>query len=179
MPSLSQKDRKALLIGISVLAVFSLAQFVLFPLLDQRKRLERGIRSKENGLAEMREMQAGVSRLSRRNNSLEQRVAERLESFDLFAFLEKKSAEAQVKENISSMKPSDPVGEDSLRQVMVKMKFKAVQLDRLVAFLERIESPRNIVELKRISIQVNKKEQGTLDVIMQVVSLVQTQDSGD
>ncbi|MCI5223271.1 MAG: hypothetical protein D3924_11500 [Candidatus Electrothrix sp. AR4] len=179
MPSLSKKDRRALLIGISALLIFFMAQFVFFPFLDQRKRLKRGIKSKENGLAEMREIQGGVNQLSQQNNSLEQRVAERPESFGLFDFLEKKSAEAQVKENISYMKPSDPEGDGEVLQVMVEMKLKAVQLDRLVALLERIESPEKIVELKRISIQVNKKQQGSLDVIMQVVSLVQAKDSGD
>ncbi len=51
------------------------------------------------------------------------------------------------------MKPSDPAGEGGLQQVMVEMKLKTVPLDRLVDFLERIESPVNIVALKRISIQ--------------------------
>jgi general secretion pathway protein M len=66
------------------------------------------------------------------------------------------------------------VGEGGLRQIMVEMKLKAVTLKQLVAFLELIESPENIVELKRISIQENKKEAATLDVIMQVITLVQS-----
>ncbi len=59
---------------------------------------------------------------------------------------------------------------------MVEMKLKAVNLKQLVALLERIESPQNIVVLKRISIQENKKETGTLDVIMQVISLIQAEE---
>jgi general secretion pathway protein M len=61
---------------------------------------------------------------------------------------------------------------------MVEMKLKAVNLKQLVAFLERVESPENIVAIKRISIQENKKEEGTLDVIMQVISLVKTDENG-
>ena len=38
-------------------------------------------------------------------------------------------------------------------------------------FLKLIEAPDKIVAMKRISIQEGKKETGTLDVIMQVVSL--------
>jgi general secretion pathway protein M len=55
---------------------------------------------------------------------------------------------------------------------MVEMKLKAINLKQLVSFLEQVESPGNLVELKRISIQENKKQEGTLDVIMQVISLV-------
>jgi general secretion pathway protein M len=51
------------------------------------------------------------------------------------------------------------------------MKLQTITLKQLVDFLELVESPQNIVALKRISIQENKKEKGTLDVIMQVVSL--------
>ncbi len=179
MPSLNQKDRRALFFGIGALLIFLLVQFVLFPLLDRRKLLERGIRNKEKGLAEMRAMETGVSQFSRRSDTLEQRVAERFGNFSLFAFLEKKSTESKVKKNISYMKPSDPAGEGGLQQVMVEMKLKTVPLDRLVDFLERIESPVNIVALKRISIQVNKKEQNSLDVTMQVASLAQAEENGD
>ena len=77
------------------------------------------------------------------------------------------------------MKPSDPTGEGAVQQIMVEMKLKAIRLNHLVAFLERDESIEHTVALKRISIQVNKKEVGTLDVIMQVISLIQTDVIGD
>ncbi len=170
--ALTGKDRRALSIGGGLLLLFLLVQFALFPLLDRRKRLDRGIRAKQKGLVEMQEMQSRYSQLSRQSNTLEQRVSARDKGFGLFSFLEKMAAESQVKENIAYMKPSDAAGEGVLQQVMVEMKLKAVNLKQLVAFLERIESPKNIVEVKRISIQENKKQEGTLDVIMQVISPV-------
>ncbi len=172
MPALSTKDRRALAIGASALLIFVLVQFVFFPLLDSRKRLARGIRAKEKGLIEMRAMQKSYGQRSQQNNSLAEQVARRAPGFGLFSFLEKKAAEAKVKESIAYMKPSDPTGEGELQQAMVEMKLKSVTLRQLVAFLERIESPQNIVAIKRVSIQENKKEKGTLDVIMQVISLV-------
>lgn len=178
MPALSQKDRRALLICLVVLVLFILVRFVLFPLLDERKRLERGIEIKEKGLVEMQAMQAEVSQFSHQNNTLGQRVAERPESFGLFAFLEQKGAEAKVKENILYMKPSDTAGEGELQQVAVEIKLQAVYLAELTSFLGLIESPENIVELERITILVNKKEPGTLDATMRVISLVQDKKNG-
>lgn len=174
--ALAAKDRRALIIGISVLALFLLVQFVFFPLLDKRKRLNRGISTREKGLVEMQEMQSRYSQLSRQSNTLEQRLSKRPREFGLFSFLEKMAAEAEVKDNIAYMKPSDATGEGGLQQIMVEMKLKGVNLKQLVAFLELVESPENIVELKRISIQENKKQEGTLDVIMQVISLVLAED---
>ena len=170
--ALTPKDRRALFIGISILALFLLVQFVVLPLLDKRKRLDRGISIRQNGLVEMQEMQSRYAELSRQSNTLEQRVSRRSGEFSLFSFLEKMAAEAEVKDNIAYMKPSDATGDGVLQQSMVEMKLKAINLKQLVSFLERIESPENIVELKRISIQENKKQEGTLDVIMQVICLV-------
>ena len=174
MASLSQKDRRALTILLVALGIFAVMQFVFFPLLAQRKQLERKIANKESGLAEMRTMQEEVTRLSQRSTGLEALVAARPANFSLFAFLEEKCAEVQVKDNISYMKPSDPAGDGPIQQVMVEMKLKAVRINLLVAFLERIESSEHIVALQRIQVDVNDKEQGTLDVIMKVISLVQT-----
>ena len=178
MITLTPKDSRAMTIGGAALLVFVLIQFVFSPLLDKREKLNRAIVRKETSLVEMREMQTVWAQLSRQNNTLEQRVGRRSADFGLFAFLEGQAAGAGVKDAIDYMKPSDASGEGELQQVMVEMKLKAITLRQLVAFLERIESPVNIVELKRISIQKNKKEEDTLDVIMQVVSLVLTGEEG-
>jgi hypothetical protein len=175
MASLNQKDKRALILLIIALVIFVFIQFAFSPLIAKRNQLERKIKSKESGLVEMQTMQNEIIRLSRRSNSLEQLVAARPANFSLFAFIEEKCAETQVKDNISYMKPSDPSGDGAVQQIMVEMKLKSIRLNLLVAFLERVESTQHIVALKRISIQVNKKDHGTLDVIMQIISLVQTE----
>ncbi|WP_446008658.1 hypothetical protein [Candidatus Electrothrix sp.] len=179
MTSLKQNDKKALIILLSALILFAVMQFALFPLLNKKKENEQKIQKMEKDLVEMQSMQEEISRLSQRSNTLEQLVAARPADFSLFAFLEEKCAETKVKDNISYMKPSDPTGEGAVQQIMVEMKLKAIRLNLLVAFLERVESAEHTVALKRISIQVNKKEVGTLDVIMQVISLIQTDVIGD
>lgn len=172
MSSLSQKDKRALTLLLVALGIFAVIQFGFFPVLAQRRQLERKIQSRESGLAEMRTMQEEITRLSRRSTGLEELVAARPADFNLFAFLEKKCAETQVKDNITYMTPSDPSGDGPVQQVMVEMKLKGLQLNLLVSLLERIESSEHIVALQRIQIDVNEKNAGTLDVTMQVISLV-------
>ena len=87
--ALTPKDRRALVIGISALALFLLVQFVLFPLLDRRKRLNRGISIRQKGLVEMQEMQTRYSQLSRQSNTLEQRTSSRSGEFGLFSYWKK------------------------------------------------------------------------------------------
>lgn len=181
MRQLSAKDRRALLICAGLLVVFALLHFILLPLIDGRKRLEKGILSREKALAEMQALQTEIRQLNRQNSSLGERVARRSPAFSLFSFLEKGGEQAKVRENIAYIKPSDTVSsEGGLEEVAVEMKVQAVPLDRLVAFLELIESPENLVEVERISILTNKKEQGGLDAVMRVVSLAhQAKQGGD
>ena len=179
MASLSRNDKRSLVILIIALVLFAFIQFAFSPLMDQRKQLERKIKRKSNDLIQMRTMQKKINQLSLKSNSLEQMVAARPINFSLFAFLEEKCAETQVKENISYMRPSESSGDGTIQQVMVKMKLKAIQLNLLVAFLERVESAEDIVALSRIQVDVNEKNRGTLDVIIQVISLVQTEMLGD
>jgi general secretion pathway protein M len=151
--------------------VFAVLQLIFFPLLDKRKRLEKTITIREREVKEMQAMQQKYGQLHVQSNNLEKQLGKRAAGFSLFSFLEKMATQAKVKEHIAYMKPSSVTGEGLLRQVMVEMKLRTIGLKQLVAFLEHMESPENVVTVKRISIQENKKTKGTLDVIIQVISI--------
>jgi len=170
--AISRRDRTALTVGAIVLLVFVLVQFVLFPLLDKRRRLEKTVTSRRQHLAEMQAMQQRYSRLHARSSGLEEQLAKRAGDFSLFSFIEQQGGQAGVKEHIAYMKPSTMTGKGALREVMVEIKLQAIGLAQLVRFLDSIESPQNVVEIKRISIQENTKNKGTLDVVLQVISIL-------
>ena len=48
------------------------------------------------------------------------------------------------------------------------MKLESITLDQLTRYLYRIESPGDLVNIRRITISANKKEAGYLDAILQV-----------
>ncbi len=171
--ALSRRDKVALIIGGSLLLVFVVVQFVLLPLVDKRKRLRKAIASRELALTEMRDMQVQYGLLHEQSDGLEEQLTRRNVNFSLFSFLEKMATETKIKDHIAYLKPSTVTGEGVLRQVLVEMKLQTIGLKQLVSFLQRIESPENVVTIKRISIQENKKAKGTLDVIMQVISIDQ------
>jgi Tfp pilus assembly protein PilO len=178
MGKLSAKDQRLLLICAVALLLFGLLHFIFFPLLDQRKRLERGIEIRKKGLVEMQAMQEQIQQFSQQSSTIEQRLTQRSEQFSLFAFLEQQSTVAGVKSNILYMRPSDPVGEGELQQIAVEMRLQGVSLAHLVAFIERISSPENVVELERISIVVEGKDRESLDVVMRVITLIQAGQGG-
>lgn len=177
--ALSKRDRRTLIIGIVVLLLFAVVQFVLFPLLDKRKRLSRTIAVREREVVEMQAMQQKYGQLHVRSNSLEKQLAERAQDFSLFSFLEKMATRSKVKDHIAFMKPSSVIGEGELRQIMVEMKLQAIGIQQLVDFLNQIESPVNVVTVKRLSIQENKKIPGTLDVLVQAISIARPEKNND
>lgn len=168
---ISRRDRVALGVGGSALVLYLLIQFVIFPLYDDNKRLRKSITTREDNLLVMHDMREQYHRLAARSSDLDQQLSARPGNFSLFSFLEQKAARADVKKNIAYMKPSDSVDSGSFRQLLVEMKLQAVNLKQLVAFLEQVESPENLVALKRLTVQQNSRRKMTLDVIMQVISI--------
>ena len=53
------------------------------------------------------------------------------------------------------------------------MKLERITLGQMVGYLKLIESPENLVSVKRVSIQANKKETQFLDVILQVLTFTE------
>ncbi|MFZ5797928.1 MAG: type II secretion system protein GspM [Desulfobulbaceae bacterium] len=172
MIRISGRDRKVLIIGGAVVLLFLILQFGLFPLMDNRDRTRKGLAAREKAMVEMRELQVRYRELHGKANALMEQLGGREAGFSLFAFLEQMAAQSEVKKNIAYMKPSESAGDEGpFKEVLVEIKLQDVSLKQLVDFLQLIEAPDKIVALKRISIQEGKKETGTLDVIMQVVSL--------
>ncbi len=174
---LSQREKIAVTIAGVCLVFFVLAQFGVFPLLDNRKRAVRSLAAKQRQLAEMQEMSQRYASFSKKNDSIAELLQQRAAGFSLFSFLEKNAAKSKVKDHISYMKPSELTSK-LLKQSMVEMKLQAVSIKQLVHFLKMTESPHNLVGIRRIAIQQNAKEKGALDIIMQIVSVDGLDSSG-
>lgn len=177
MMKISDRDRKVLTVGVIFVLLFLVLQFGIFPLKEKRDRLRKGIASREKALVEMRTLQAEYRQLHSKANALFEQLGGRKSDFSLFAFLEQMAAKSDVKKNIAYMKPSETADDGPFKEIVVEMKLQTITLKQLVQFLKLAESPDNVVAVKKISIQENKKDEETLDVIMQVVSLDLTEET--
>jgi general secretion pathway protein M len=166
--------REKLLLGLTVVAAgaFFLMQFLVFPFLEERGRMVKGVEAKERSLEEIVKLSA-VYRLHKRDSrGAEGVVARREKDFTLFSFLEKMAGKANVKDYITYMKPSVSHGSSGpYRESMIEMQLEKISLKQLVAYLYRIESPENLVSVKRLSVKENKRNPGYLDAILQVFTL--------
>ena len=168
---LAKREKYFISIGVGGLAIFFFFQLLIFPFFDKRERLRRGVEAKEEGLRDILRMRAEYQALQKDSQGVEQYLARRKKGFTLFSFLETAAGAAEVKEHINYMKPSNSKGVGPYKESIVEMKLETVTMKQLVGYLDRIESTENVVSIKRISIKGDKKEEGYLDVVLQVLTL--------
>jgi general secretion pathway protein M len=168
---LATREKYLIAAASGCVVIFLLFQFLIFPFFESRRHTASGLKVKETGLSEMMKLSAEYQEYERRSQGIQQALAKRKRGFTLFAFLEQQAAgKAQVKDHIKYMKPSTPSVTGPYKQSMVEMKLEKITLAQLAGYLYRIESPDDLVNIKRISINENKKEKGYLDAIMQVLT---------
>ncbi len=164
--------REKYLIGLAVcVIVFAVViQLVIMPFVDGRQRMQNSVVAQERNLQEIVRLSQEYKALEQDSETLTQRLASRPGNFTLFSFLEKAAGKAGVKNNIKYMKPSASTGKGPFKEALVEMKLERITLKQMVDYLKLIESPDDIVSVKRISVQTNKKETQYLDAILQVLT---------
>jgi len=153
-----------------LIAIFFLFQFLIFPFFEARRRVQRGVSTKEDGLKEILRLSSEYNRYRRSSQGIKQFIAKRSKGFTLFSFLESKAGDAGVKTYIKYMKPSISTGTGPYKESLVEMKLEEITLNQLIGYLYRIESPDYVVSIKRISVKENRKKSGYLDAILQVLT---------
>ncbi len=171
---LGRRERYLVILAGCSLMIFFLCQFLLFPFLEERQRIQRGIRAKQAALREAVRLSAKYRSYQSGSRGLQDILARRRPGFTLFSFLDGAAGEVLVKDHIKYMKPSVSKGPDPYKESMVEMKLEGISLDQLVDYLYRIESPQDAVGIKRISIKENKGDPAYLDATLQVLTLERT-----
>jgi general secretion pathway protein M len=171
---LSKREKSFVGIAACAIAIFLLAELVVFPFFERRDRVRRGLKAKEEALGEMAALAQEYEALREGSRRIEETLAKRKKGFTLFSFVEGAAADTEIKENIKYMKPSESQGSGSYREAMVEIKLEGITLKQLVSYLYLVESPENLISVKRISIKESQDEAGHIDTILQVVTFQTT-----
>jgi general secretion pathway protein M len=167
---LARRERNLIVFCVLFVAVALILQLLVLPWFDERDRRIKGIASREKNIQEMILLQSEFMAARKNTRGLAEQLALRPKNFALFSYLEKAAGKTKVKEFITYMKPSASSSKGPLKESLVEMKLENVQLEQLSNYIKQIESPEDVVYLKRVSIQVSKKKKGTLDAVLQVLT---------
>ena len=168
---LAKREKFLVSLAGSIIVLLIFFHFIILPFFEKMDHLKEGVKAKEVTLSDMMVMSAEYKALKKGSQRLQDTLARRSKGITLFSFLEKEADNADVKSHIKYMKPSSSQGTGTYKESMVEIKLEAVNLKQLVGYLYRIESPEDVIGVKRISIKENTKEPGCLDIIVQVMTL--------
>lgn len=167
---LAKREKYLIILAVFVIIAALVIQFAVMPFVDKRAQYANNVTGKQRSLQEMAGLRQEYLALQQDSDILAQRLAGRSKNFTLFSFLEKAAGDTGIKDNIKYMKPSASTGKGPFKESLVEMKLEKITLGQMVGYLKRIESPSELVSIKRISIQTNKKEDQYLDAILQVLT---------
>ncbi len=168
---LSKRERYAVYLAVVFISIYIGVEFVVSPFLERRARIERTLAAKTQTLADMRLLQAEYESLKNQTEQFQQYFARRPAGFTLFSFLDQLAGDTGVKDHIAYMKPSRSKPLNSPYTLsLVELKLQGININQLSPYLHRVETSRNMVFIRRISITKTGKE-GFVDAILQVETL--------
>ncbi len=166
---LTKREKYSIYALSSVILLFIVIQFFVFPSIDKRKRLKRALQVKADALENMIALKSEYGEIEKRKQLSRVRFENREKGFTLFSFLDRLTGEARIKERVTYMKPSTTAQKNSAYKIsQVEMKLQGLTLQQLTTYLHMVETSKNMVYLKRLSISKTGKPEGFIDAVLQV-----------
>ena len=142
--------------------------FFILPFSSTRAKLRRSIQVDQGQLREVMLLSAEYQALQGDSGGIGKVLAGRKKGFTLFSLLEKQAGQAGLKDRIKYMKPSKSQTKGQYNISSVEMQFEQITMRQLFDYLYRIEDPKNIIGIKRISIKRYKEKAGYVDATLQI-----------
>lgn len=158
------------MMGAVALVLGLFVQFVAFPIYDARERTKRSIAANEKVLQQLGPLWTEHRILKEGAQAVQQILARRPGNFTLFSYLEKKTGEAGVKQNLKYINPSKASVSGSYEEISVDLKLEKITLNQLVNFLYVVESREDLIALRKIAVAKAKDEPEYLNATIQVAT---------
>jgi len=166
---MNKRERYAIMLAAGIIGIFLMVTFVVEPFLNKTDLLKKSLNDKAVMLEQMRQLQSEYGTLTQKAEVSKALFSRRQKGFKLFSFLDRLAGEAGIKDRISYMKPSTKGQINSPYKISrVEMKLDAITLKQLTTYLYGVETSKNMVDIKRISISKKDKKQGLLTAVLQV-----------
>lgn len=166
---INQRERLILSAAGVLLLLFMIIQWAISPILDHHAQLGRQLISAKQNLEEISRLQAEYKQLTIQAEQTKTQIGMRDKNFSLLSFLNDTAAQTGLKNKIVNMKPSTSNrNNSSLATESVEMKLTDVNLEQLLAFLYRVETSPNLVNIRQISITKEDRKEGMVESILEV-----------
>jgi general secretion pathway protein M len=169
MGKLNKREQIAVSVAAVVVLIFLVAQFIVAPYKEKQERLARSLQTKTEALREMKALKAQYEALTEKARMSKVRFDRREQGFTLFSFLDRLASETGVKDHITYMKPSKVDDEDTPYRIsLVEMKLQDITMKQLTPYLHKVETSKNVVFIRRMSITRTGRDEALIDAVLQV-----------
>ena len=169
LKNLNRRERYGVMLAAGVIVIFLIAIFIVEPFLNRSENMKNSLQAKANMLVEMQRMLSEYDSLTQQTRVSTARYQNRPKGFTLYSFMDRLAGESGIKDRISYMKPSKTAQKNSPYNISrVEMKLDAITLEQLTNYLYGVETSKNMVYIKKISISKKDRQQGLLTAVLQV-----------
>jgi len=154
---LEKKQRYVLSFGAAFVLLTLIFEFALVPFWDAKEQIKKSIMSNTKTLEEMIHLDAQFAVQEAEIAGIKRVLAARSADFTLFAWLEKKATQANIKGGIKQMNSVRGEQSASFEETIIDMKLEKITLRQLTDFLYYVESPVEMVRIKKIIVSKMKE----------------------
>lgn len=169
---LDSKQRRLVAGAAILVGVVLILEIAIFPFMEAKKKLAKAINSNQNKLAEMNDLSAEFAQMEAKTAAIKRSVFSHGVNFTLFAYLEKKATQANVRGRIKYMNSLKGTQSSSFEESLVDMRLDKITIKQLTDFLYYAESPEDLVRIKKISINKMKDNPDYLSAQLQISCLI-------
>ena len=157
--------------GTAMLVVMVLIlEIFIFPFRDARAKLTKSIQTNQRKLNEVIKLDAEFAAQEAAIERVKRGVSARGAGFSLFSYLEKKAEQANVRGRIKQMNSSRGTSSASFEESLIDLKLEKITLKQLTDFLFYVESPADLIRVKKMTISKMKDNPDYLSAQMQISS---------
>ena len=166
--NLSGIQRRYLIGGAIIVALILFFQLVIVPFYGGRSRTNTAIRNNEKILKDIAFLGMEYSNQKRRIEEVQSILARRPADFTLFAYLDKKAGESGLKSHINAMNPVKISTSGDYEEIAVEMKLEKVAFKHVANYLYLLESPQELIKIKRMNVTKMKESPEYLNATLLV-----------
>jgi type II secretory pathway component PulM len=171
---LRSREKKVMAVCGALVLAAVLHLVIISPSLKKRDDLDRSVTRARIQLEELRFLEREYDQILDETKKIQQRMHERSRDFALFSFLDQTANRLDLKNNLTSMKPSRRTLDQNLAEDLVEMRLEGISLKNLVTYLYEIEKTGAAVAIANIRIQPESRLGAGLNVSMLVTSISST-----
>jgi general secretion pathway protein M len=165
---LTKSQKRTVTAGLVFTGVVLFIQFAVVPYFEARQKVLRAVAANEKVLRELGVLGTEYGIIRQRSEEIRRVIERRPPGFALISYLEKRAGDAAVKTNIRSMNPLPSTSAGSYEETAVEMKMDKLTMKQLTDFLYLVESPEEMIRVRRISLVKMKESPEYLSVLIQM-----------